>query len=117
MKRPKDSSSPVAFTLSVLNGKWKLLIIENLLDGPKRFNELERAVSGITPRMLIRELKELEEKKVIIRKAYSQVPPKVEYSISEQAMSLKKVIENITEWGANHMSQIVEDSLQLVDKR
>jgi DNA-binding HxlR family transcriptional regulator len=48
MKRPKDSSSPVAFTLSVLNGKWKLLIIENLLDGPKRFNELERAVSGIT---------------------------------------------------------------------
>lgn len=113
MKRVKDTKSPIAFTLSVLNGKWKLSIIEALLDGSKRFNELERAVVGITPRMLIRELKELEEKNIIKRHVHSQVPPKVEYSISDQAASIKKLIQEIAEWGKEHIDKF-QDSKSII---
>lgn len=102
MEKNEEVFCPVAFTVSILHGKWKLLILSKLLEGTKRFKELEREVTGITSRMLIHELKELEEKKIIRRKVYPEVPPRVEYSINESAISLKDIVESIQHWGMQH---------------
>lgn len=91
---------PFHLAMNTLEGKWKFAILYVLLDkGTLRFKELERAIPDISTRMLVKELKHLEEKKVVIRKAYATVPPKVEYSLSEVGKSLNPVMESISNWG------------------
>jgi DNA-binding HxlR family transcriptional regulator len=89
--------------LSILVGKWKPIILLHLLQqGTMRFSELKRKMPGITQRMLTMQLRELEEEDIIQRVVYPQVPPKVEYSITEYGRSLEPILEAMHEWGAKH---------------
>ncbi|QTM98484.1 transcriptional regulator [Sediminibacillus dalangtanensis] len=89
--------------LGILVGKWKPIILLHLLkDGTKRFSDLKRSVPGITQKMLTKQLRELEEEDIIKRVVYPQVPPKVEYSITEYGMSLQPILEAMHEWGTRH---------------
>jgi len=89
--------------LGILVGKWKPIILLHLLNADKlRFNELKRNMEGITQKMLTQQLRELEEEDIIARKVYPEVPPKVEYSITEYGKSLKPILESMHEWGTKH---------------
>jgi DNA-binding HxlR family transcriptional regulator len=89
--------------LSILVGKWKPIILLHLLkEGTQRFSELKRSVPGITQKMLTNQLRELEDEDIIHRVVYPQVPPKVEYSISEYGRSLEPILEAMHKWGTNH---------------
>ena len=95
--------------MNTLEGKWKFAILYVLLDkGTLRFKDLERSIPDISTRMLVKELKHLEEKKVVIRKAYATVPPKVEYSLSEIGKSLSPVIDSISAWGSSYAQAVTE---------
>ena len=103
-------SCPFHLAMNTLEGKWKFAILYVLLDkGTLRFKELERAIPDISTRMLVKELKHLEEKKVIIRKAYAEVPPRVEYSLSEIGKSLSPVIDSISDWGKSYAKSLSEN--------
>lgn len=93
---------PVETTLNLISGKYKLLIIYYLFDGKKRFNELQRAMSSITHRTLTLQLRDLERDKLVKRMVYAQVPPKVEYELSELGLSLKPIIEAMRLWGVEY---------------
>jgi DNA-binding HxlR family transcriptional regulator len=86
--------------LRVLEGKWKMVIIFQLFAAkqPLRFSELERRVEGVNQKMLIQQLKELERDEIVIRKIYPQVPPKVEYALSEMGVALGPSIECLIDW-------------------
>lgn len=89
--------------LRVLGGKWKGVILSHLLDGTLRFGELRRLVPAVTQRMLTMQLRELEEDGVIRRDVYPQVPPKVEYSLTELGRTLEPIVVLMREWGAGYM--------------
>lgn len=89
--------------LGIIVGKWKPIILLILLqEGTQRFSELKRRVPGITQKMLTKQLRELEEEDIIVRKVYPQVPPKVEYSITEYGKGLEPILVAMHEWGAAH---------------
>ncbi|MFB3165507.1 winged helix-turn-helix transcriptional regulator [Neobacillus sp. 179-J 1A1 HS] len=89
--------------LGILVGKWKPIILLHLLkNGTQRFSELKRSVPGITQKMLTNQLRELEDEDIIHRVVYPQVPPKVEYSITEYGRSLEPILEAMHQWGTNH---------------
>jgi len=96
----------VEAALDVIGNKWKGVILFHLLDGTKRFNELRRLIPSVTQRMLTLQLRELEDDKVITRKVYPQVPPKVEYSMTEFGLSLKPILLALREWGEKIMDEI-----------
>jgi DNA-binding HxlR family transcriptional regulator len=89
----------VEAAMEILGGKWKLVILRHLLTGTKRFGELHRAMPGITPRMLTRQLRELETDGLVLRTVYAQVPPKVEYSVTEIGESLRDIADRLESWG------------------
>ncbi|ROR25854.1 HxlR family transcriptional regulator [Mobilisporobacter senegalensis] len=91
---------PAKYTLDILGGKWKILILWHLLnDGVKRYGEIKRVLPGITHKMLSNQLKELEADGIIHREEYHQIPPKVEYSLTERGMTLKNILNEISKWG------------------
>ena len=96
---------PVEYTASLLGNKWKPLILRELLSGTKRYNDLTRHVVGISPKVLTENLRELEEDGVISRKVYPEVPPKVEYSLTEKGNDLKDIIEAMKTFGIKYKKQ------------
>lgn len=90
---------PVRTTLRVLGGKWKTLILWQLKDRPLRFSELQRAIPEITLKMLVQQLRELEDDGLVHREMYPEVPPKVEYSLTELGRTAMPLIESIYNWG------------------
>ena len=90
---------PVQACLNFISDKWKILIIRDLLDGTKRFNELTKSLAPITQKMLTQQLREMEQDDLIHREVYPIVPPKVEYSLTPLGKSLKPVIEEMKKWG------------------
>ena len=92
--------------LYVLNGKWKLPLIIALQDGPKRFNEIQKALAEITPRILSKELKELELNEFVKRKVYSTTPVTVTYELTGYSQTLDKVLEELKNWGLQHREKI-----------
>ncbi|GMA64424.1 helix-turn-helix transcriptional regulator [Alicyclobacillus fastidiosus] len=87
-------------TLSVIGGKWKMIILWYIgLDSPQRFSKLRRLLPNVTPKMLTTQLRELEEDGIIYRKVYQQVPPKVEYTLTEHGKSLIPILELMYQWG------------------
>jgi DNA-binding HxlR family transcriptional regulator len=86
------------FILQVLGGKWKIHILSKLYFGKKRFKELEREVTGISPKMLTKELKDLESIKIVNRQTFNTVPITVEYSLTEQGLTLKPIIDQLINW-------------------
>lgn len=103
-KKIRKNFCPVRYTLDLIGGKWKIPIIAQLQSGTKRFKDLLSAIEGITPRMLAKELKDLEANQLITRKVYAEVPPKVEYTITESGKLLKPVVAEIKKWGNQHLS-------------
>ncbi|MEH7418566.1 winged helix-turn-helix transcriptional regulator [Neobacillus drentensis] len=94
-------------TLSVIGGKWKMLILWHLgKEGTKRFGELKSLMPGITQRMLVNQLRELEEDLIVHREVYPVVPPKVEYSLTEHGRSLMPILEAMYDWGKDYMETI-----------
>ena len=103
-------------TLAVIGGKWKMLILWHLgKEGTKRFNELKRLIPGISQRMLVTQLRELEADFIVHREVYPVVPPKVEYSLTEQGQTLMPVLESMYSWGKEHIIYISE--LDHVEKK
>ena len=95
---------PYVTAQKLLSGKWSLYIMHLLSDGPVRFNELKRRMpEEMTHTTLSRQLKTLEKEGLILRKEYAQIPPKVEYSLSEIGMKFKKVLEALREWGEEYI--------------
>ncbi|MEH7093778.1 winged helix-turn-helix transcriptional regulator [Neobacillus vireti] len=108
MKKQKYNIS-VEATLEVIGGKWKCVILCHLTHGKKRTSELKRLMPEITQKMLTQQLRELEEDGVINRIVYNQVPPKVEYELSEYGQSLEGILDSLCAWGANHITRVHGD--------
>ncbi len=99
-------------TLTIIGGKWKMLIMWHLgKEGTKRFGELKSMMPGITQRMLVSQLRELEEDQIVHRKVYPVVPPKVEYSLTEHGRSLMPILKSMDEWGKNYMETVIEPEM------
>jgi DNA-binding HxlR family transcriptional regulator len=94
-----DITCPIARTADIISGKWTLLIIRDLVSGVKRFNQLERSLHGISPKTLSERLRSLEEEGIIIRQTFAEVPPRVEYSLTEKGHDLVGVIESMRGFG------------------
>lgn len=93
---------PVATTVSLIGSKWKLLIIRNLLARPWRFNELKKDLEGISQKVLTDSLRSMEKDGLVTRTVYAEVPPKVEYSLSELGESMRPIIKSMEEWGISY---------------
>lgn len=92
--------TPFGYTLSLIGGKWKMIIMYSLLEHKvMRYSELKKSIGTITHKMLSSQLKELEADGIIIRKEYQQIPPKVEYSLSEKGISLIPILNEMCNWG------------------
>ncbi len=99
---------PVEVTLSLLGNKWKVLILRELFKRTKRFGELSRAISGISQKMLTQQLRQMEKDGLINRRVYAEVPPRVEYSLTEIGKSLKPVLDAMHRWGSRYNDLICE---------
>jgi len=97
---------PAEITLRVIGGKWKPVILWHLSGGTKRFSELNRAIPGVTQRMLSQQLRELEADGVVLRKVYAQVPPKTEYSLTEFGRTLGPILRLMCKWGTEHARRL-----------
>ena len=96
----------IEFTLEIIGGKWKTLILWYLKDGKKRFGELRKLLPNCTQRMLARQLRELERDGIVARKIYRQIPPKVEYSLTNRGETLKPILGLACDWGLNRANEL-----------
>jgi DNA-binding HxlR family transcriptional regulator len=94
--------------LKVIAGKWTPLIIYFLIQGPNRYGELKRAVRGVSDKMLIQQLKELEADGIVTRKDYQEVPPRVDYTLMPLGHSLAKALEPLCNWGSDNMEAVAQ---------
>ncbi|WP_405111420.1 helix-turn-helix domain-containing protein [Paenibacillus sp. FSL K6-1217] len=101
----KAVACPVEFTLDVIGGKWKGVLLYHMMDSTVRFNEFRRICPSITQRMLTLQLRELEEDGVVHREVYHQVPPKVEYSLTEFGRTLIPIIKLMRDWGLEYQAK------------
>mgnify|MGYP001039755298 CR=1 FL=1 len=90
---------PVETTLTLISDKWKVLIIRDLLSGTRRFGELKRSVGGVSQKVLTSQLRQMEESGLLTRTVYPEVPPRVEYTLTELGYSLRPVLEALRDWG------------------
>lgn len=97
-----DEQCPVELGLNILSGKWKLKILWYLSKSTIRFNELQRLLGNITTKTLTEQLRELEEQGIILRTVFPEVPPRVEYSLSEIGITLKPILKGLCEWGKTY---------------
>ena len=95
----QDETCPVARTAAVIGSKWTLLVIRDLATGTKRFNVLEKSLTGISAKTLSERLRSLEQEHILSRQAYAEIPPRVEYSLTEKGRALLSLIESMREYG------------------
>ena len=93
---------PVEITMGLIGEKWKVLIIRDLLTGTKRFGELKKSLNGITQKVLTNNLRQMEASGLVNRKVYAEVPPRVEYSLTETGWSLKPILDSMVVWGNSY---------------
>lgn len=98
---------PVETTLMLISDRWKVLIIRDLLEGTKRFGELKKSLGGISQKVLTANLRSMEESGLLSRKVYAEVPPRVEYTLTETGYSLKPVLDSMVEWGISYQGKKV----------
>lgn len=96
---------PVETTLMLISDKWKVLILRDLMNGTMRFGELKRSVGHVTQKVLTAQLRQMEASGLVTRKVYAEVPPRVEYSLTETGMSLKPVLEAMRVWGESYQEK------------
>ena len=105
--KEKLPACPVEVTLQLIGTKWKVLIIRELLESTKRFSELQRSIGGVSQKVLTANLRAMEECGLVNRKVYAEVPPRVEYSLTDLGRSLKSVLNVMVEWGEGYQMFIV----------
>lgn len=110
MKKVDQPCIPVQTTLNVIGGKWKPIILWHLAASILRFNQLYKRITGITQKMLTQQLRELERDGLIHRKIYPEIPPKVEYSITEYGKTLHPVLKSMCDWGEKHEKRSITAS-------
>ena len=93
---------PVETTLMLIGDKWKVLILRDLMDGTKRFGELKKSIGTVSQKVLTAQLRDMEEKGLLTRKVYAEVPPRVEYTLTEIGYSLKPILDSMWAWGLNY---------------
>ena len=106
IKKENLPECPVATTVQLIGSKWKLLILRDLLTGKKRYNELKKSLPDISQKVLTASLKSMVNDGLVIRTAYPEVPPRVEYSLSELGESMRPVIQSMETWGSYYKDQI-----------
>lgn len=97
---------PVETTLTLIGDKWKVLILRDLLPGTKRFGELKKSIGNVSQKVLTAQLRTMEDNGLINRTVYAEVPPKVEYSLTELGRSLKPVLDALQNWGENYKESL-----------
>lgn len=102
---------PCALTISLLSSKWKILIMRDLLKGTQRYTDLKHSVIGISQKMLTQSLKEMESDGLVNRKVYPEVPPRVEYSLTDTGKTLRSVIGALNDWGNQYIKNSPADYL------
>lgn len=102
----KLPACPVELTLSVIGGKWNVLILRDLLPGTKRFGELRRSLGGVSQKVLTDRLREMEARSLLSRRVYAEVPPRVEYSLTDLGRSLAPVLAAMQAWGDAHRAEL-----------
>lgn len=102
----KISNCPVETTLLLISNRWKVLIIRDLLQGVKRFGELKKSLGNISQKVLTTNLRSMEEDGLLIRTVYSEIPPRVEYQLTELGYSLKPVLDAMNQWGEYYKGEI-----------
>ncbi len=105
-KKEELPDCPVATTVSLIGSKWKLLIMRNLLVRPWRFNELQRSLEGISQKVLTDSLRSMEEDGIITRTVFPEVPPRVEYALSELGESMRPIIKSMEAWGTEYKQNL-----------
>ena len=106
MSEKKDINTlpacPVETTLTLIGSKWKVLILRDLIDGKKRFGELKRSIGSVSQKVLTAQLREMEADGLVIRTVYAEVPPRVEYELSDLGKTLKPVLDSLWNWGEGY---------------
>ncbi len=108
----KEYHCPVEMVIDLVSGKWKLLILRELMKGTRRFSQLQRSIPGITQKMLTKQLRDLESAGIISRKVYPQVPPKVEYSLTPIGESLREIFDAMHRWGVRYAQSLRDQTSQ-----
>ncbi len=96
---------PVEITLTLISDKWKVLILRDLLQGTKRFGELKKSLGGVSPKVLTAQLRQMEESGLLVRTVYPEVPPRVEYALTELGYSLKPILDAMRNWGEEYRAK------------
>ncbi len=96
---------PVETTLMLIGDKWKVLILRDLMGGTKRFGELKKSIGTVSQKVLTAQLRDMEEKGLLTRKVYAEVPPRVEYTLTETGYSLKPILDSMWAWGADYKAK------------
>ena len=107
LKKEELPDCPVATTVQLVGNKWKLLILRNLLVRPWRFNELQKSLEGISQKVLTESLRSMESDGIVIRTVYAEVPPRVEYSLSELGETLRPILDAMQAWGTEYKQNIM----------
>ena len=104
-ERKELPACPVETTLMLISDKWKVLILRDLLTGTKRFGELKKSVGHVTQKVLTAQLRQMEQSGLVNRKVYAEVPPRVEYTLTELGYSLKPILDAMWSWGEGYQQQ------------
>ena len=96
---------PVETTLMLIGDKWKVLILRDLMGGTKRFGKLKKSIGTVSQKVLTAQLRDMEEKGLLTRKVYAEVPPRVEYTLTETGYSLKPILDSMWAWGADYKAK------------
>lgn len=97
---------PVETTLTLISDKWKVLILRDLMTGTKRFGELKKSIGGVSQKVLTSQLRQMEENELITRTVYPEVPPRVEYTLTELGYSLKPILDAMWTWGEEYKKKV-----------
>ena len=101
-----NSSCPVETTLQLISSRWKVLILRDLLTGTKRFGELRKSIGTVSQKVLTSQLRQMKESGLLTRKVYAEVPPRVEYTLTELGYSLKPIMDAMWAWGENYKKKL-----------
>lgn len=99
---------PVETTLTLISDKWKVLILRDLLDGTKRFGELKKSIGHVSQKVLTSQLRQMEQSGLVSRKVYAEVPPRVEYTLTDLGYSLKPILDAMWKWGENYQAHYTD---------
>lgn len=99
---------PVETTLTLIGSKWKVLILRDLLDGTKRFGELKKSIGGVSQKVLTAQLRDMETSGLLTRRVYAEVPPRVEYTLTDLGQSLRPILEAMSSWGEEYKTRLVQ---------